>query len=144
MRVGRQNEDGIACATKARDPLPWHCLTYNCKFHLYIRKKPPVKRRLFDARSNALYLTGTKATGAYVNGSVATINYSLYPTDVGLPSSVGLTVRVRNVVTEGNALTADTTLSHFYTSKNPVIKTKILYKYFYLHKSAGLIITHNF
>ena len=45
-----------------------------------------------------------------------TVDDSLYLTDVGLPSSVSFTVGVRNVVSERNALTADTALSHFSTS----------------------------
>ncbi len=61
----------------------------------------------------ALYLTGTKATRAYVYAGVRTVNYCLNLTNVRLPGSVSLTVRVRNVVTKGNALTANTALSHF-------------------------------
>ena len=41
-----------------------------------------------------LNLTGTKATRANVNGSVAAVNYCLNPTNVGLPGSVGLAVGV--------------------------------------------------
>ena len=47
---------------------------------------------------------------------MSSVYYCLNLTDVGLPRSVGLTVRVRNVMTEGHALTADTALSHFDTS----------------------------
>ncbi len=65
---------------------------------------------------SALDLSGTKATGANVNGTVSTVNYCLYLTDVGLPGSVGLTVRVGNVVSKGNALTANATFSHIDTS----------------------------
>ena len=65
-----------------------------------------------------LDLSGTKATGAYANRLIGTVNLSLYPTNVGLPGSVGLTVRVRYVVSENNALAANTALSHFYTSQN--------------------------
>ena len=75
-----------------------------------------------------LDLSGTKATRANVNGSVGTVNYCLNPTNVGLPGSVGLTVGVRHVVSKGNALTADTALSHFDTSKNPAHRSVILYK----------------
>ena len=72
-------------------------------------------RSFFDLLS-ALDLSGTKATGANVNGAISTVNYCLNLADVGLPGSVGLTVRVRNVVSECNALTANATLSHFDTS----------------------------
>ena len=47
---------------------------------------------------------------------MGTVNYCLNLTDVGLPGSVGLTVRVRNVVTESDALAANATFSHFDTS----------------------------
>ena len=60
---------------------------------------------------------------------MSTVNNCLNLTDVGLPGSVGLTVRVRHVVSEGYALTADTALSHFDTSKNPALSSVILYKF---------------
>ena len=77
---------------------------------------------------SALNFARTKATGAYANGSVSSVNNSLNLADVGLPGSVGLAVGVRHVVSEGNALTADTALSHFDTSKNPALTSVILYK----------------
>lgn len=64
-------------------------------------------------RLRALDLSGTKATGANINSGVCTVNNCLNLTDVRLPGSVSLAVRVGNVVTKGNALTADTALSHF-------------------------------
>ena len=64
----------------------------------------------------ALYLSRTKATRANCNSLVRTVNNRLYLADIGLPGSVGLAVRVGNVVTKGNALAADTALSHFDTS----------------------------
>ena len=98
-------------------------------------------RSFFDLLS-ALDLSGTKATRANVNGSVRSVNYCLNPTNVGLPGSVGLAVGVRHVVSESNALTADTALSHFDTSKNPALASVILYKFICLHNSAKIIITH--
>ena len=65
-----------------------------------------------------LDLSRTKATGANVNSLVCAVNYSLNPTDIRLPGSVGLTVGMGNVMSKGNALTADAALSHFDTSKN--------------------------
>ena len=65
---------------------------------------------------SALDLSGTKATGADGNRAVGSVNYSLNLTNVGLPGSVGLTVRVGNVMSKGNALTANATFSHFDTS----------------------------
>ena len=86
-----------------------------------------------------LNLTGTKATRANVNGSVAAVNYCLNPTNVGLPGSVGLAVGVRHVVSESNALTADTALSHFDTSKNPALASVILYKLIICTIQQGLL-----
>ena len=63
-----------------------------------------------------LDLSRTKATRANVYRLIATVNYGLYLADVRLPGSVGLTVRVRNVVSESDALTANATFSHFDTS----------------------------
>ena len=63
-----------------------------------------------------LNLAGTKATGANGNGCIRAVNNCLNLTNVGLPGSVGLAVRVGNVMTEGHALAADTALSHFDTS----------------------------
>ncbi len=63
-----------------------------------------------------LNLAGTKATRANGNGSVSSVNDSLYLADIRLPGSVSFTVGVRYVVSESNTLTADTALSHFDTS----------------------------
>jgi len=81
----------------------------------YIIKKLRTAAEFFDLLS-ALDLSGTKATGANGNGTVGSVNYCLDLADVRLPGSVGLTVRVGNVMSEGNALTANATLSHFDTS----------------------------
>ena len=62
---------------------------------------------------SALDLSRTKATRANVNGLVRSVDNGLYTADVCLPGSVGLTVRVGNVVSEDDALSADFTLCHF-------------------------------
>ena len=49
---------------------------------------------------------------ANVNSLVSSAYDSLYSSDVGLPSSVGLSVRVGNIMTECNALAADFALCH--------------------------------
>lgn len=67
-------------------------------------------------KSSALDLAGTKATGANVNGRVRAVDNCLDLTDVGLPGSVGFAVRVRDVVTEGNAFAANAAFCHFDTS----------------------------
>ena len=64
------------------------------------------------AKLSTVNLTGTKATGANSNSLRCTVNYCFYLTDIGLPSSVGLTVRVRNVLTENNAFSTNTALCH--------------------------------
>ena len=64
----------------------------------------------------AVDLTGTQAAGAYAYGSVSTVNDSLYLADVRLPHSVSLTVGVRDVLSEDNALSANITFCH---SKTP-------------------------
>ena len=65
----------------------------------------------------ALNLSGTKATRTNANGGMSTVYNCLNLTNVRLPGSVGLAVRVRNVMSKGNALAANTALSHFDTSQ---------------------------
>ena len=60
-------------------------------------------------------LVGTQAVRADINCLVSSADDSLYSSDVGLPCSVGLSVRVGNVVTESNALSADFALCHLWT-----------------------------
>ena len=57
-------------------------------------------------------LAGTQATGTYCYSGRSTVDHSLNLTNVGLPTSIRLAVRVRNIVTEHNALAANTTLCH--------------------------------
>ena len=91
---------------------------------------------------SALDLSGTKATGANTNSSVGAVYYSLNLADVRLPGSVCLAVGMGNVVTKGNALAADTALSHFDTSKNPTLASVFLYIFLFSHKSADVIIAY--
>ena len=60
----------------------------------------------------AAYLTGTKATRANVYSLGSAVYNSLNSTNVGLPSSVSLTVRVRYGLTENNALSANIAFCH--------------------------------
>ena len=57
-------------------------------------------------------LVGTQAVRADINCLVSSADDSLYSSDVGLPCSVGLSVRVGNIMTECNALAADFALCH--------------------------------
>ena len=57
-----------------------------------------------------------QATGANRHGGGGPVNDSLYLADIGLPRTVGLAMGVRNVLTEHNALAANTALCHIDTS----------------------------
>ena len=60
----------------------------------------------------AAYLTGTKATRANVYSFGSAVYNSLNSTNVGLPTSVCSTVRVRYGLTENNALSANFAFCH--------------------------------
>ena len=62
---------------------------------------------------STLNLVGTEASGTSVHMARSTIDNSLDPLDIGLPSTIGTSVRVGNLDTEGHALAAKITLSHF-------------------------------
>ena len=67
----------------------------------------PLTNRIINVKLNgSCYLAGTKATGANCYSLNCAVNISLNFSDVGLPHSVGLTIRVGNVLTECNALAA--------------------------------------
>ena len=62
--------------------------------------------------SSALYLVRTQATSTNVDGLVRAVHNGLNLTDVGLPGSVALAVRVGNRVAVNNLLVADTAVCH--------------------------------
>ena len=62
---------------------------------------------------STLDLIGTEASGTSVHMAGSTVNDSLDALDVGLPCTVGTSVGVGNLDTEGHALAAKITLSHF-------------------------------
>ena len=74
------------------------------------------KHRPFSSLLCAVYLAGTQATRANSHRGGGTVNDRLYLADVGLPRTVGLTVRVGYVLTEHYALSANTALCHIDTS----------------------------
>ena len=79
----------------------------------------------------ALNLSGTQATRAYIYTLGTTVHNCLYPTDVGLPGSVGLTVGVGNGITKSHALTANFTLCHLeHLLKHSHLTMPCLYKNF--------------
>ena len=57
-------------------------------------------------------LSGTQAAGAGVHTLGGTVNDRLNAANVGLPATVGPSVRVRHTDTEGNTLAAVITLCH--------------------------------
>ena len=57
-------------------------------------------------------LTRTQATGAGVNTLRRSVHNCLDTLNVGFPSPVGTSVRVRNANAEGNVLTAEIALCH--------------------------------
>ena len=61
-------------------------------------------------------LHGAQATGTYGDSLGSAADRNLYLADVGLPTSVGLAVGVRNVLTEHNAFVADAAFCHIDTS----------------------------
>ena len=71
-------------------------------------------------------LAGTQATGAGVDTTRCAVDNRLDALDVGLPSAIGASVRVRNLNTEGNTFTTNITFCHIlhlllgYTVKGTV------------------------
>ena len=65
------------------------------------------------SKSSAGYLARTHATRAYRNRCGSSVNDSFDLTNIGLPSSVSLAVGVGNVLTKGNALSANATFCHY-------------------------------
>ena len=65
-----------------------------------------------------LNLVGTEASGTSVHMARSTVHNGLNPLHIGLPGTVGTSVGVGNLDTEGNALATIITLSHNCTS-NP-------------------------
>ena len=64
-------------------------------------------------RSNGPFdLIGTEASGTSIHVARSTVDNGLDPLYIGLPSTVGPSVRVRNLDTESNALATIITLCH--------------------------------
>ena len=77
------------------------------------QKIEPFNERLkfFDLRS--CNKVRTEATGANIHTLMCSVHNSLNLSDIGLPSAVCLSVRVRNLKTKGNALSTDLAFCHF-------------------------------
>ena len=85
--------------------------------HFFIQNKK--RCRKFDSvfyshgkSDGALDLIGAEASGTSVHMAGSSVNDSLNALDVGLPCTIGTSVGVRNLDTEGYALTTKITLSH--------------------------------
>ena len=71
----------------------------------------------FDMGSDGpLNLVGTEASGTSVHMARSTVDNGLDPLNIGLPGTVGTSVGVGDLNTEGNALTTIITLRHHCTS----------------------------
>ncbi len=73
----------------------FHCVSFYVRYRL----------RTFN-------LTGTQASGAYIDMAGSTLHNSLYTLYIGLPSSVSCSMGVGYLVAECHALTANLTLCH--------------------------------
>ena len=58
------------------------------------------------------YFTGTQAPGTNIYMAGRAIDDRLNTLDIGLPGTIGTTMRVGNLDTKGNALIAELALSH--------------------------------
>ena len=83
-------------------------------------KKPiPVDELDFDVGYALKYsdgagnLTAAEAPGAHIDVLGATVYYGLNALDIGLPGTIGTSVRVADLNAEGYVLTAKITLCHF-------------------------------
>ena len=65
-----------------------------------------------DKSDSALDLVGTQASGTGIHVARRTVHNGLDTLYVGLPSSIGTSVGVGDLNTEGNTLAAIITLSH--------------------------------
>ena len=81
---------------------------------------------LFSRTLCTLYLTGTQASGAYIDMAGSSLHNCLHTLYIGFPSSVGQLVGVGHLVAERHTLAADLTLCHEthllqYVKKRPCI-----------------------
>ena len=69
-----------------------------------------------------LNLVRTEASGTSIHMAGSTVNDGLDPLYIGLPGSVGTSVGVGNLDTEGNALTTIITLRHSLHLQSEIVK----------------------
>ena len=83
---------------------------------------------MFIELDGAFNLVGTEASCTDVDMARRTVNDSLNTLHIGLPSTVGASVGVRDLNTNGNTLAANITfcqLLHLQSWKNHVSKTSV-------------------
>ena len=114
-RSGRNSEK--AAAHHAR-PLPVSAQRGETR-RIGSRNAPKQKKRqarrlvfLFVLSDRTLNLVGTQASCTDVYMARSTVNNRFYPFDVGLPCSVGSSMRMGNFNSKSNALAADIALCH--------------------------------
>ena len=69
-------------------------------------------RIVYESAVCTLYLTGAQASGANIDVAGRTLHDRLDALDIGLPCTVGTTVRVRDLDTKCDALAADFAFCH--------------------------------
>ena len=103
----------------------------NCRKHRSVTVFATVSL-IFSDRS--VYLAGTHATSAHINRLVTSVYNRLNLFNVRLPHSAGLSVRVRNIVSERNTLLSEFTLCHFPTSsQNQMSASNANFASYYYH-----------
>lgn len=77
------------------------------------KRKNRAYRPVFSILLCAVHFAGTQATRTNSHRRGCAVNNRSYFADVGLPGTVGLTVGVRNVLTEHHTFSANAALCHF-------------------------------
>ena len=123
----------IKVAPKSR-MLALFCAEFGSSFKIEKRsQKTFASAFLFSLRAGNL--ARAQATGANRHGGGGPVNDSLYLTDIGLPRTVGLAMGVGNVLTEHNALSANTALCHIDTSSCTPWVLSFICSYFFTARS---------
>lgn len=65
---------------------------------------------------SSFHSAGLQAAGADMHSLGTAVYLALYTSDIGIPDSVGSSMRMAYIVTEMNALATNITLSHLDTS----------------------------
>ena len=84
-------------------------------------KEPDITDSFFQAmfyKINlcALYSAGSQTASAHMQPLVSAIHLAFYILNVGIPDSVGSSMRMADVISEMSALTPNITFSHLRTS----------------------------